>query len=91
MARKRISEQVAFGLAVRDFRHEREISQEELADRCGLHRTYVGSVERGERNVSLQNIHLLAAALGITASQLVRSAEEVRNRPGAEKRQGNAG
>jgi len=91
MARKKISEQVAFGLAVRDYRHQRKITQEALADRCGLHRTYVGSVERGERNVSLQNIHLLAAALGITASQLVRSAEEARNHPSAEKRQGNAG
>lgn len=52
-----------FGEAVRRLRESQAISQEELADRCGLHRTYVGSVERGERNVSLVNIVRLAQAL----------------------------
>jgi len=46
------------------------ISQEELAHRAGLHRTYVGSVERGERNVSLDNIHGLADALGVGPADL---------------------
>lgn len=48
---------------IRSFREAIGISQEELAERCGLHRTYVGSVERGERNVSLENILRLARAL----------------------------
>lgn len=51
------------GANVRKHREALGLSQEELADRCGLHRTYVGSVERGERNVSLENIVLLARAL----------------------------
>jgi len=47
------------------------ISQEELAARAGLHRTYVGSVERGERNISLDNIERLAGALGISLTELL--------------------
>ena len=52
-----------FGETVRQLRESEGISQEELADRCGLHRTYIGSVERGERNVSLANIVRIAQAL----------------------------
>ncbi len=55
--------QRAFGQRLRALRLDRRISQEELALRSGLNRTYVGSVERGERNVSLVNIHRLAVAL----------------------------
>ncbi len=53
----------AFGARMRSRRTALGISQEELAFRSGLHRTYVGSVERGERNISLENIYLLAHAL----------------------------
>lgn len=53
-----------FGDAVRERRRQMGLSQEELADRAGLDRTYLGGVERGERNVSLINIHAIAAALG---------------------------
>lgn len=60
------------GARVRRFRARVGISQEELAARCALHRTYVGSVERGERNVSLENILKLAAALSVDPSRLVR-------------------
>lgn len=52
-----------FGLRVRHFRKKKGISQEELADICGLHRTYIGSVERGERNITLKNAELIAKAL----------------------------
>lgn len=48
----------------------RKLSQEELAHRAGVHRTYMGSVERGERNVSLRNIEAIAKALGVSLPEL---------------------
>jgi transcriptional regulator with XRE-family HTH domain len=63
------------GLAVRRLRQRAGYSQESFADACGLHRTYMGSVERGERNISLDNIQKIAAALGISLSQLFEEVE----------------
>ena len=54
-----------FGNAVRELRLQLRWSQEDLAAACKLHRTYIGSIERGERNVSLLNIVELARALGV--------------------------
>ena len=59
-----------FGRRLRELRRERGLSQEELAFRAGLHRTYVSSVERGERNVALINIERLARALEIDMCDL---------------------
>ncbi len=56
---------------VRTHRKALCLSQEELADRCGLHRTYIGSVERQERNVSLSTLEVLAAALGVSVPDLL--------------------
>lgn len=51
-------------------RRAKGLSQEAFADICGLHRTYVGAIERGERNVSLENIEKIAKALGISIASL---------------------
>ena len=56
---------------LRDYRNTKRISQEELAEVCGLHRTYLGSVERKERNVTLSTLETLAAALGVSVPELL--------------------
>jgi ribosome-binding protein aMBF1 (putative translation factor) len=62
--------QKQFGERVRELRKEKGLSQEALALVCDLDRSYVGGVERGERNVSLLNIHKIASALGVDAREL---------------------
>lgn len=62
-----------FGQKVRELRIKKEISQEELAELSGLHRTYISSLELGKRNVSLINIFALAKALGVTPDKLLKS------------------
>lgn len=73
MRRNRASTVLAANLAdnVRRRREALGLSQEELAAQCGLHRTYVGSVERGERNVTLGTLEALSEALGISATELL--------------------
>jgi len=61
-----------FGDRLRQLRQARKLSQEELAFRAGLHRTYVSSLERGERNVALINIEKLAIAFDIRIDELLR-------------------
>lgn len=63
--------QSTFGKIVREKRHALGISQEKLAELAGLHFTYVSSVERGERNISLSNIAKLANALGCPMKDLM--------------------
>ena len=60
-----------FGLRLRELRLKAGLSQEDLALEAGLDRTYVSSVERGERNISLQNIAKLGKALGVPAARLL--------------------
>jgi len=62
--------QKQFGERVRQLRLAVNLSQEELAFKAGVHRTYLGSIERGERNPSLKNIAAIAKALDITLSEL---------------------
>lgn len=55
-----------FGERVRQLRKEQGYSQEAFAQKCGLHRTYIGNIERGEKNVSLENIERIVSALWLT-------------------------
>ena len=65
----------SFGTRVRTLRQARGFSQETLADKCGLDRTYVGGIERGERNPSLQNIARIATALNVSLAELMKGVE----------------
>ncbi len=60
---------------LRALRLARNWSQEEMAEKCGLHRTYVGAIERGERNVTLETLNALALALGTSAAELIVDAQ----------------
>lgn len=57
---------------IRLLRHLKGLSQEALAEECGLHRTYVGSVERAERNVTLNTLETLASTLGVSVPELLQ-------------------
>jgi transcriptional regulator with XRE-family HTH domain len=60
-----------FGLRIRQLRTDRDLSQEELSFQTGFHRTYIGMVERGERNLSLSNIAVFAKTFEMTLSELM--------------------
>lgn len=66
---------IRYGQAVRKVRLEQGISQEELADRCGLHRTYISDIELGKRNLSLENIERIAFSLNKTLSEFFKEVE----------------
>ena len=63
---------VRFGRRVRELRNASGLSQEAFAAKCGLDRTYISGIERGRRNVSLRNIQVIAKALGILLSELMK-------------------
>ncbi|GAA0420839.1 helix-turn-helix transcriptional regulator [Massilia aurea] len=65
----------ALGTAIRALRNEQGISQEDLADLCGIDRSHLGRIERGERNVGILNIVKIAEALTCTLAELFRRAE----------------
>lgn len=67
----------AFGRRVRELREGQRLSQEDLAERAQMHWTYVGGIERGERNVSVVNIEKLAVGLGISLAGLFEPFREV--------------
>lgn len=64
--------QAQFGERVRQLRKQKKFSQEELAQRTGLHRTYISDIERGNRNVSLENIKKIADALDVQLNYLLK-------------------
>lgn len=61
---------------VRRRREQLDLSQEQIALRSGLHRTYISDIERGARNLSIKNLHRLAVALEMRASELIESIEK---------------
>jgi len=61
---------IKFGLKVREERRKLGLSQEQLASRAGVHRTYIGMIERAEKNITLENIGKIAKALGIKIHDL---------------------
>jgi transcriptional regulator with XRE-family HTH domain len=67
---------VALGRQIRTERFLRGFSQEQLAETAGLHRTFIGVVERGEKNITVSNCSKIANALDIRLSELIRMAEE---------------
>jgi transcriptional regulator with XRE-family HTH domain len=68
--------QRAVGQRIKELREARSWSQEEFADRCGVHRTYVGSAESGQRNLTIQVLRMFARAFGITVSELLIGLEK---------------
>lgn len=66
----------AFGETVRKFRMAKGLSQEKLAEHAGIHRTYIGDVERGLRNIALVNMHRIASALGVSLGSLISEMEK---------------
>jgi transcriptional regulator with XRE-family HTH domain len=64
--KKKLKVLIEFGNRIKQLRKLENISQEELADRAGLHRTYIGMIERAEKNITLINIEKLALALNVT-------------------------
>jgi transcriptional regulator with XRE-family HTH domain len=64
------------GLRIRDLRRAQGLSQENLADKCGVHRTFMGTVERGESNLSFSNIFKVASTLGVSLSALFEGVDQ---------------
>ncbi|MFH1910387.1 MAG: helix-turn-helix transcriptional regulator [bacterium] len=60
-----------FGDKVREERLRKKLSQEQLADLAGVHRTYIGMIERGEKNITLENIEKISSALGLKIKDLM--------------------
>lgn len=68
---------VELGLAIRDLRRRQDLSQEQLSERCGLHRSYVGGVERGERNPTWLTLSQIADGLDVRLSTVIARAEDL--------------
>ena len=66
-----------FGKRLKQLRQQANMSQEELADLCGIHRTYISDVELGKRNISFLNIEKITSALGIKTSELLDQFDKI--------------
>ena len=67
---------IVYGQTIRKLRQNKNISQEQLADLCGLHRTYISDIELGKRNISLENIEKIAFALKYSISDIFIEVEK---------------
>lgn len=79
--REKDPELLAFGVHLRALRLERSLTQESLADAAGLHWTYIGQIERAERNFTVKNVLRLERGLGIAPGELLRGALDGVTRP----------
>ena len=77
MSSKKADPRIAFGQAVRTLRAKKGISQEKLAELAEIHRTYIGDVERGTRNIAIVNMAKIAAALDVPLSRLIAEMERL--------------
>ncbi|MGI8502562.1 MAG: helix-turn-helix domain-containing protein [Hassallia sp.] len=68
---------VRLGILIRQLRLKTGMSQEEFADLCGLHRTYIGFIERGEKTITIETANKIAQALGLTLAQLFKELDRV--------------
>ncbi|MBI5025599.1 MAG: helix-turn-helix transcriptional regulator [Nitrospirae bacterium] len=69
-----------FGKRIRTYREMRNLSQEQLAELCGMHRTYISHVERGKKNISLGNIQKISDALQIKIADLFKGLDAKKNK-----------
>jgi len=67
---------LAFGAAVRQYRKDKGFSQEAFADECGIDRSYMGGVERGERNIALVNVGKIITTLGLQPSEFFKALDK---------------
>lgn len=65
------------GIRIRHYRKEKKITQEQLAEICGLHPTYIGQLERGEKNATIESIYKIALGLNISISKLFENIEAI--------------
>ncbi|NEQ66232.1 MAG: helix-turn-helix transcriptional regulator [Symploca sp. SIO1B1] len=72
MAKKFLGLNQVVASNIKKLRKELDLSQEDLAEKCGLHRTYVGAIERSERNITLQTLEKLAGSLGVSPLDLLK-------------------
>lgn len=80
MRRRRLEFSDAFAMALEQFRTAKKISRQSLAERAGLHQTYIGMIERGLSNPSLDAANAIAEALETPLSKLISEAEKIRNK-----------
>jgi transcriptional regulator with XRE-family HTH domain len=69
------------GNNIKKYRKNLNMSQEELADKAGLHRTYIGGIERGERNITLDSLQVIASALNVAPVMLIVEEDNVQQIP----------
>ncbi len=78
--------QTVLGKRIRELRSKNGFSQESFADHCGLHRTYMGGIERGEHNLTIETVMTISTGLGMTMSELLAGIEKQVGTPSGGRR-----